>query len=71
MNLLSVELGKEYEVTSVDSNDDELNSFLLTLGCYAGARITVVSKLNKSFIVSIKDGRYNIDNNLAEVINVK
>lgn len=71
MNLLDAELGRKYEVVSIESDDDELNGFLLTLGCYSGSSITVVSKISKSYVVSIKDGRYNIDANLAEVIMIK
>lgn len=70
MNLTEVQLGSTYEVISIKSNDDELDGFLLTLGCYKGAKITVISKVGKSYIVSLKDGRYNIDKNLAEVIEV-
>lgn len=71
MNLTLATLGIEYEIVSINSDDEELNGFLLTLGCYSGSKITVVSKISKSYVVSIKDGRYNIDKNLAEVILIK
>ena len=60
--------GKEYLVQKIDTDDEELNAFLFSLGCYAGEQITVVSHLKGCCVVSIKDGRYNIDNQLAEAI---
>ena len=70
MNLFNAELGKEYLVENIHTNDDEINSFLFTLGCYAGEPVTVISRLKSSLIVAIKDGRYNIDKPLAESISV-
>ena len=60
--------GKEYLVQRIDTDDEELNAFLFSLGCYEGQPITVVSHLKGGCVVSIKDGRYNIDNQLAEAI---
>ena len=68
MNLTSVQEGKEYFIQRIDTNDDELNSFLFSLGCYSGEPITVVSRKRNSCVVSIKDGRYNIDKQLASAI---
>lgn len=68
MNLLEVEEGKEYIISDIVTDDEELNSFLFSLGCYAGEPITVVSRRRGGCVVSIKDGRYNIDNQLAEAI---
>ncbi len=70
MTLLEAVEGMEYIVKDIQTDDEELNSFLFTLGCYSGEPITVVSRLKKSCVVSIKDGRYNIDNQLAEAIIV-
>lgn len=70
MTLLDAELGKEYTIKAIDTDDDELDSFLFSLGCYSGESITVVSMLKKNMTVAIKDGRYNIDNQLAEAINI-
>lgn len=70
MSLLEVEIGKEYTIDSIVSNDEELEGFLFTLGCYKGSKITVISRMKSSCIVSIKDGRYNIDKDLAEVVVV-
>ncbi|MBE5924395.1 MAG: ferrous iron transport protein A [Lachnospiraceae bacterium] len=70
MSLNDVELGKEYIIKSVDIGDDEeLQSFLFSLGCYSGESITVVDK-KKNLVVSIKDARYNIDPELAGLITV-
>ena len=68
MNLTFAEEGKEYLIKAIETDDEELDSFLFSLGCYSGEPITVVFHLKGSCIVSIKDGRYNIDNQLAEAI---
>ena len=68
MNLLSAQEGKEYIVQQIETDDEELNAFLFSLGCYSGEPITVVSRRKGGCTVSIKDGRYNIDNQLAEAI---
>ena len=70
MTLVNAELGQEYVIKEILTDDEELNSFLFSLGCYAGEPITVVSRRKSSCVVSIKDGRYNIDKNLAEAIVV-
>lgn len=70
MTLLDAELGKEYTVKDVVTDDEELDAFLFSLGCYSGEPITVVSRLKGGCVVSIKDGRYNIDNQLAEAIAI-
>jgi ferrous iron transport protein A len=68
MNLRDAEIEKEYTIKQVNSNDDELNAFLFSLGCYSGETIAVISRAKKTCIVSIKDGRYTIDKELAESI---
>ena len=68
MNLRDAVEGKEYVVRQIDTEDEDLNAFLFSLGCYSGEHITVVSHLNGGCIVSIKDGRYNIDHQLADAI---
>lgn len=60
--------GKEYFVRQINTDDEDLNAFLFSLGCYEGEPITVISHLKGGCVVSIKDGRYNIDNQLAEAI---
>jgi len=68
MTLLTAQEGKEYIVQRIETDDEELNAFLFSLGCYSGEPITVVARRRKSCTVSIKDGRYNIDDQLAEAI---
>ena len=68
MNLTEAKEGEEYIVKDIQTDDEELNAFLFTLGCYSGEPITVVSRRKGGCVVSIKDGRYNIDNLLAEAI---
>ena len=70
MTLLNAVEGTEYIVQRIDTEDEELDSFLFSLGCYSGEPITVVSRRRGGCTVSIKDGRYNIDNQLAEAIIV-
>lgn len=70
MNLTHAQLGQEYIITGIDTDDEELDSFLFTLGCFTGEPITVVSQLRDSYVVSVKDGRYNINRDLAEAISI-
>lgn len=70
MNLGNANVGEEYIVKAIQTDDEELNAFLFSLGCYTGEPITVISKRRGGCVVSIKDGRYNIDNQLAEAIIV-
>ena len=70
MNLLESQFVKEYIVQDIKTDDRELDAFLFSLGCYSGEPITVVSRRRGGCTVSIKDGRYNIDNQLAEAIIV-
>lgn len=71
MNLNQAEEGKEYIIDSVETDDEELDAFLFSLGCYSGEPITVISRKKSSCFVSIKDARYNIDKQLAEAVIVK
>lgn len=68
MDLSKAIEGKEYEIKEINTDDEELNAFLFSLGCYSGEKITVVSHIKGGCVVSIKDGRYNIDSQLAEAI---
>lgn len=70
MNLLEAEDGKEYIVKRILTDDEELNAFLFSLGCYSGEPITVISHLKGGCVVSIKDGRYNMDTDLAKAISI-
>lgn len=70
MTLLDALEEKEYIIKKIETSDEELNAFLFSLGCYSGEAITVISHLKGGCIVSIKDGRYNIDNQLAQAIIV-
>lgn len=70
MNLQMADLGKEYIIQRIETEDEELNSFLFSLGCYSGEPITVISRRRGGCTVAIKDARYNIDNQLAAAIIV-
>ena len=70
MNLTAAQEGKEYIIQRIETDDEDLNAFLFSLGCYSGEPVTVVSRRKGGCTVSIKDGRYNIDNQLAEAIIV-
>lgn len=71
MNLVNAEEGKEYIVDRIETDDEELDAFLFSLGCYSGEPITVITRRRSGMTVSIKDGRYNIDNELGEAIIVR
>lgn len=71
MNLKEVNLGQEYIIKEILTEDEELNAFLFSLGCYSGQPITVISSRKSGCVVAIKDGRYNIDSGLAKVIIVE
>ena len=68
MNLTQAQEGKEYIIQRIETDDEELNAFLFTLGCYSGEPITVIARRKRNCTVSIKDGRYSIDSQLAEAI---
>ena len=69
-NLLLANEGVEYIIQRIDTDDEELNAFLFSLGCYSGEPITVVSRKRSGCVVAVKDGRYSIDNQLAQAIIV-
>lgn len=71
MSLLDAQIEEEYIIKEIVTDDEEMDSFLFTLGCYSGEPITVISHKRGSCVVSIKDGRYNIDNQLAEAIIIQ
>lgn len=71
MSLLHAQAGEEHIIMDIRTEDEELNAFLFSLGCYSGEPITLVSRKRGSCVVSIKDGRYNIDNDLAEAILIQ
>ena len=70
MNLMDAVEGQEYIIRDIVTNDEEMKSFLFSLGCYSGEPITVVSRVRGGCVVSIKDGRYNIDTDLAKAISI-
>lgn len=71
MTLREVQEGKEYIVKKIATDDEELNAFLFSLGCYEGEPITVISRNKSCCIVSVKDGRYSVDKELAAAITVE
>ena len=70
MTLREAQLGREYIVRNIATADEELNAFLFSLGCYSGEPITVVSRRRGTCVIAIKDGRYCIDNQLANAIEI-
>lgn len=70
MNLTQAQEGTEYIIQQVQTEDEELNAFLFSLGCYSGEPITLVSRRKGSYVVSVKDGRYSMDPQLAEAIQI-
>ena len=70
MNLMTAEEGKEYIIQNIVTDDEEMDAFLFSLGCYSGEPITVVSRMRRGCVIAVKDARYNIDAQLAEAIVV-
>ena len=70
MTLIQAQEGTEYIIKAIETDDEEMDSFLFSLGCYSGEPITVVSHLRGGCVVSIKDGRYTIDKQLAAAIQI-
>lgn len=70
MNLLKTQEGQTYIIKNIATDDEEMDAFLFSLGCYSGEPITVIARRRGGMTVSVKDGRYNIDNQLAEAIAV-
>ena len=70
MNLTNALEGKEYIIRRIETDDEELDGFLFSLGCYAGEPITVISRRKGTCVIAIKDGRYCIDNQLAAAIEI-
>jgi ferrous iron transport protein A len=70
MNLRQAEEGRTYVIGQIQTDDEELNAFLFSLGCYSGEQITVIRHLKGGCVVAIRDGRYTIDRQLAEAITV-
>jgi len=67
-SLANAQIGREYIIKEIRTNDEELKNFLFTLGCYEGETVTVLSVLSETYVISVKDARYSIDKDLAEAI---
>lgn len=70
MTLDCVDVENKYIIKEINTDDEELKSFLFSLGCYSGEIISVVSKKKKNLILAIKDAKYNLDIDLAKAIIV-
>ena len=68
MNLTHAQTGTEYIISRIETHDEDLNAFLFSLGCYSGEAVTLVSRRRGSLVISVKDGRYSIDEDLARAI---
>lgn len=70
MSLAEAKIGEEYIIKDISAEDEELVSFLFSLGCYSGEPITVISRIGGGCVVSVKDARYNMDMDLANAIMI-
>lgn len=70
MNLAEANVGEEYIIKDIVTDDEELNSFLFSLGCYSGEPVTVIDRKKRNCVIAVKDARYNIDNELAGAISI-
>ena len=57
MNLADAKIREEYIVKEIQTEDEDLISFLFSLGCYSGEPITVISNIKGGCVVSIKEAR--------------
>ena len=71
MNLMNAETGREYIIQNIVTDDEEMDAFLFSLGCYSGEPVTVVSRMKRGCVIAVKDARYNIDAQLAQAIVVE
>ena len=71
MNLRNADIGKEYIIRDIVTDDEEMDAFLFSLGCYSGEPITVISHLKGGCLVTIKDARYTMDIQLAQAIQLE
>ena len=70
MNLTHAQEGVEYIVKEILTDDEELDSFLFSLGCFSGEPIAVISHRKGGCVVSLKAGRYNLATQLAAAIQI-
>ncbi len=68
MTLREAQEGKEYIIRAIETDDEDLDAFLFSLGCYSGESVTVISRRRGTCVISIKDGRYSIDSQLQDAI---
>ena len=71
MTLNNAQEGREYIIQRIETDDEELDAFLFSLGCYSGEPITVIAHRKHGCVVAVKDGRYNIDTQLAQAIIIE
>lgn len=69
MKLTNGNVGTIYTINAIHG-DEEINNFLFTLGCFEGESISLVKKMHSNLIINVKGGRYGIDIDLADVIEV-
>ena len=70
MRLTEAQIGSEYTIERIVTDDEDLDAFLFSLGCYAGEPITVINHLRGGCIIAVKNGRYTIDKELASAIEI-
>jgi len=63
--------GKDYIVEQILTNDEEMDSFLFSLGCYSGETVSLIKFIKGGCVISVKNGRYHIDDQLAGAIRVR
>ncbi len=71
MNINDANIGETYIVEDIQTDDEDLKAFLFSLGCYSGEPITVIAHRRGGCTVSIKDGRYNIDDMISGSVVIR
>ena len=70
MKLTEAKIGTEYVIGEIVTDDEDLDAFLFSLGCYVGEPVTVINHRRGGCISAVKNGRYTIDRQLASAIEV-
>lgn len=71
MSLTEAKENCTYIINAIDAQDEDMKSFLFTLGCYKGQEISLISKKKHSIVISLKEARYNIDSRLGDAIKIE
>lgn len=67
INVTTAQTGEDYWVLSLEGSK-KVKNYLLSLGLFPGESLRVLWKSKTNFVLSLKEGRYAIDDTLAKQI---